>query len=65
MNGNERSIEGVMVARIDTLLEFKEDGLFIIAVAERYRREIEEILYRQEMKHVYYVDYKWLELIGA
>ncbi|WP_320916101.1 glycosyltransferase family A protein [Enterocloster bolteae] len=61
MEGNDRSFNHVEIKCINQLLDYKNTGLFIIAVAEKSRKEVEDILKKEGVANMYYIDYKLLD----
>lgn len=61
MKGNKEYLNNIIVKPIDMLLEFKNTGLFVVAVSERYRKSIEDTLRENGVKNICYIDYRILE----
>lgn len=61
MEGNDRSFNHVEIKCINQLLNYKNTGFFVIAVAEKSRKEVEDILKKEGIANMYFINYKLLD----
>lgn len=62
MKGNKEYLNGIAVKPIENLLHFKNTGLFVVGVAECYRKNIEDNLKAYGVKNICYIDYRMLKV---
>lgn len=63
MEENNSQVNGIPVATIESLVKFKEKGLFIVAVSPKYRVEIKRKLISNGIKNIFCVDFRPLDFI--